>query len=274
MSQQMKLEKVLDLLINEETDRAAELLHEIIVEKARAVYEEVVADEEEAEEEMEESISIEENLGGDETVDFTDEIEQDKEEVESDELNNGEAEEEQEEEEVEGEIEDRVEDLEAQLLTLRAEFDRLMADELEEPYHQDLAAEIEAEDEFAREGVMEETQFADKVADTGQSKEGKLTGTGDKSKIGATNTQSQFTKAPSKKDFGGKPTDFTKGGNEEGKSADKGKDETLSDNVAVDAKKAKATNQETGEGKFVGTGKNTPGAGKVDTKSPMKPVSQ
>ena len=42
MSQQQKLEKVLDLLLSEDSDQAAELLHQIIVEKARVIYESIV----------------------------------------------------------------------------------------------------------------------------------------------------------------------------------------------------------------------------------------
>ena len=47
MSQQQKLEKVLDLLLSEDSDRASELLHQIIVEKARTIYESIVEDAEE-----------------------------------------------------------------------------------------------------------------------------------------------------------------------------------------------------------------------------------
>ena len=42
MSQQQKLEKLLELLINEDSDQAAELLHQLIVEKARVIYESIV----------------------------------------------------------------------------------------------------------------------------------------------------------------------------------------------------------------------------------------
>ena len=46
MSQQKKLEKVLDLLLSEDQNQAAELLHQIIVEKARTIYERIVEEEE------------------------------------------------------------------------------------------------------------------------------------------------------------------------------------------------------------------------------------
>ena len=70
MSHREKLEQVLELLINEETDAASELLHTVIVEKARTMYEDLV----------------DEDFGGDEKEDFAAEIEADKGEIESDEI--------------------------------------------------------------------------------------------------------------------------------------------------------------------------------------------
>ena len=48
-----KFEQLLDLLVNEEMDKANELFHEIVVEKSRDIYENLIA--EEAEEDMEEA---------------------------------------------------------------------------------------------------------------------------------------------------------------------------------------------------------------------------
>ena len=48
-----KLEQVLECLINEESDRASELLHDVIVEKARGIYQELVNEADEIEEELE-----------------------------------------------------------------------------------------------------------------------------------------------------------------------------------------------------------------------------
>ena len=146
MSQQQKLEKVLDLLLSEDSDQAAELLHQIIVEKARVIYESIVEEEDEADkDELDEA----DEVGGEPNADFTDEIASDKEEVDADEQNGGEAsgeeagegesEDEDEEMGAEDDVEDRVEDLESQLAELRAEFDALMGEELQEPQHADLA---------------------------------------------------------------------------------------------------------------------------------------
>lgn len=156
MSQQQKLEKVLDLLLSEDSDQAAELLHQIIVEKARVIYESIVEEEDEAEED-EKLDESDDEVGGEPNKDFTDEIASDKEEVGADEQNDGEAGDEsgeeagegageeeaehegEEGEEHEGSTEDRVEDLESQLAELRAEFDALMGEEMMEPQHADLA---------------------------------------------------------------------------------------------------------------------------------------
>ncbi len=153
MSQQQKLEKVLDLLLSEDSDQAAELLHQIIVEKARVIYESIV-DKEDADDEMEEVTESEDEVGGEPNKDFTDEISSDKEEVDADEQNDGEAGSEEGDDEEGDEddaatdefgsgddmsTEERVEDLESQLAELRAEFDALMGEEMQEPQHADLA---------------------------------------------------------------------------------------------------------------------------------------
>jgi hypothetical protein len=162
MSQQQKLEQVLDLLLSENSDQAAEILHQIIVEKARTIYESIV-DEEDDSDEDKETVEESDEVGGEPSTDFTDEISSDEEEISSDEESDGEAEGDDEEsddeegeddafggddEAGEGSTEDRVEDLESQLAELRAEFDALMGEEMQEPNHADLGDEFGAEDEF------------------------------------------------------------------------------------------------------------------------------
>lgn len=159
MSQQQKLEKVLDLLLSEDSDQASELLHQIIVEKARTIYESIV-DEEVADDEGKDELDESDEVGGDPDKDFTDEIATDKEEIDSDEQNEGEAGSDDEDDsdsdeddgfggdeadaeaDSEGSTEDRIEDLESQLAELRAEFDALMGEEMQEPNHADLAGEF------------------------------------------------------------------------------------------------------------------------------------
>ena len=163
MSQQKKLEQVLDLLLSENSDQAAEILHQIIVEKARSIYESIVDEESDVDEEKDE-LDESDEVGGEPSKDFTDEISSDKDEIDSDEESDGEPEDDSDEfgdeeddefgdeegdEEGEGDVEDRVEDLESQLADLRAEFDALMGEEMQEPNHADLAGEFgDEEDEF------------------------------------------------------------------------------------------------------------------------------
>jgi hypothetical protein len=71
-----KLLKVMDYLINEQEDKAKELLHQIFIEKARAIHEEMMR----GESEMDEA-----DLGGDMGRKLADEIEADADEIESEE---------------------------------------------------------------------------------------------------------------------------------------------------------------------------------------------
>jgi len=55
-----KMQKLLDLIVNEETEKADELFHEIVVEMSRGIYENMIAEEEE--EEMDESSDDDEEM--------------------------------------------------------------------------------------------------------------------------------------------------------------------------------------------------------------------
>lgn len=168
MSQKQKLERVLDLLLSEDSNQAAELLHQIIVEKARNIYESIVEEEDDEIEEGKDELDEADEVGGEPNKDFTDEISSDADEVDADEQNDGEPGDDASDDEAdaeadgedgfgdeseagEGTTEERVEDLESQLAELRAEFDALMGEEMQEPEHADLAGEFgdeQADDEF------------------------------------------------------------------------------------------------------------------------------
>jgi len=243
MAHQQKLEQILDLLINEETGPASELLHSVIVEKARTMYEDLV----------------EEDFGGDEKEDFASEIEADKEEIESDEIYDDEGEEEGDEEgdsdepAEEEEIEDRIEDVEAQLAELTAQFEQIIGGDEgelegevelggEEAFGDEGFGEVElgGEEEYAEESMYEEvideldeaTKLQDEVSGNPLDSEGKLAGTGKNSKTGATGKESPFTRAPSKADHGGKPV-VRKGGDESSKKVGEGEDNTPTSNIDV-----------------------------------------
>lgn len=262
MSHRQKLEQVLDLLINEEHEAASELLHSVIVEKARTMYEELV----------------DEEFGGDEKEDFAAEIEADQDEVEDaeegeDDFDSEEAEDESDEDEDEDDgeeedVEDRLEDVEDALAQLQAEFDRLVGGEEEfdaegdeelevDDFDTDMDLEGGADDfggdfeEEDYEGLGEATKLQDEVPAV-PNQEGRLAGTGKNSKTGATGKESMFTKAPRKADHGGKEHPIGKGGDESGMKAGQGKDNTPSDNIDAPQKK-----QGTDMGGLAGTGKGS-----------------
>jgi hypothetical protein len=192
-----KFEQLLDLLVNEEMDKANELFHEIVVEKSREIYENMIAeeaeeevdesseeDEDEAvdeamddEDDMEESIEEETTLeiGGDATDDMMSDIE-DPEAMDSDDNMGGDmagdlgAED-------EGSEEERIADLEDALEQLKAEFEQLMAgeeggdmddmddgeDEMDDEEGEDEMDDEEGEgNPFAKESVRE---YVEKVSD-------------------------------------------------------------------------------------------------------------
>jgi hypothetical protein len=164
MSQQRKLEKVLDLLLSEDSDKAAELLHQIIVEKARTIYEEIV-DAEVSVDDNDDADALDEDddIGGEPNKDFTDEIGTDKDEIDTDHQNDGEPDDDEEGDDGDGDeegdfdgepedIEDRVDDLETQLADLRADFDEIMhGEEMGEP--EDAGTDVDAD--FAMGSEME-----------------------------------------------------------------------------------------------------------------------
>ena len=65
MTTRDKLEKVLEYIINEESEKASDLLHDVFVEKARTVYEDLMGQDEDLEE-YEEEINSDELEEGDE----------------------------------------------------------------------------------------------------------------------------------------------------------------------------------------------------------------
>ena len=179
-----KYEQLIEHIINDETDKARELFHNIVVEKSRDIYESLVDESDFAEE-----------VGGNPVKGFRDEVELDEQgiteedeefgaEEETDEFGNDDEESDFDnggefdgEEQEEAEIEDRVVDLESALDELKAEFDALMAGEEGEAEHADMfggeeenefdgeeAGEFdgeEADDEFGGEIVRE---YVEKVA--------------------------------------------------------------------------------------------------------------
>ena len=152
-----KFEQLIEYVINDEEQKARDLFHEIVVEKSRGIYEELMAeeeieeakdedeeldeakdeeldeakDEEELDEAKEEDEELDESMmdemGGDQADDLIDDIETEEQglSMEGDE-------EMADEEGGEGDLEDRVVDLEDKLDELMAEFEALMGDDGQE----------------------------------------------------------------------------------------------------------------------------------------------
>lgn len=144
MTDRSKFEQMLEHLVNEETDKAKELFHQLVVEKSREIYETILSEDfneakeededdldeakdEDEEDEVEESFGFAEaddemdsdagDIGGDAGDDFVQDIDADSDEGDEEGMGG------------EGDIEDRVVDLEDALDDLRAEFEALMGDE-------------------------------------------------------------------------------------------------------------------------------------------------
>ena len=170
-----KFEQLIEYVINDESEKARELFHDIVVEKSRAIYEEMMEAEEQEEsieeademeeESVEEGMGMEAALGGDQADDLIDDIETEEsgvsmegeEEVEMDMVGGDDGE----------DLEDRVVDLEDKLDELMAEFESLMSDEHAEHGDDEMDAEMDMEvgndmdseevvdDEMETEGMME-----------------------------------------------------------------------------------------------------------------------
>jgi hypothetical protein len=82
-----RFEQLIEYVINDEEAKARELFHDIVVEKSRQIYENIMAEEAEeeleegAEEELEEGMEeeVEEGMGGDATNDLIDDVEMEEE---------------------------------------------------------------------------------------------------------------------------------------------------------------------------------------------------
>ena len=133
-----KFEQLIEFVINDEEAKARELFHDIVVEKSRQIYEDIMSEEEideaehdeldeAADEDLEEGMDGE--LGGDQSDDLIDDVEaeeqgmtmEDDDEMDSDMGGDdmGDSD----------ELEDRVVDLEDKLDELMAEFEALMGDQ-------------------------------------------------------------------------------------------------------------------------------------------------
>ena len=155
-----KFNQLIELLIAEDEEKAQELFHEIVVERSRSIYENLIdeetVDEEEevAEEEAVEESDFDEELGGDAADDMIDDIEADEEGLAV------------EDEDSDEDIEDRVVDLEDALDELKAEFEKIMGGDEEEGPEMDMDMDDEMDMEMGDEEADEEEEEMESVEET------------------------------------------------------------------------------------------------------------
>ena len=239
-----KFEEMLERLINEDKAGAEELFHEIVVEKSRSIYENLLAedyeeDEDEFEVDEEDPMAA---MGGDETDELEMDISMDDEGSEMDTDTDTDTDMDM-DDEGEEELEDRVVDIEDALDELKAEFEKMMSDEEstddaddEEGEEMDMDMEIDAEDDEDEDMDMDDTDDeaekesfdpTDQVATMREYVE-KVT-----AKMGDDGVQKQSTVA-GKNDMGGTAANIARADKENGVEANKGnlKGSALSDQKA------------------------------------------
>jgi len=158
-----KFEQLIEYVINDDTAKARELFHDIVVEKSRAIYEEMM------EEDLDEG-----SLGGD----AADDLILDTEEIDNEEAGvSMEGEEDLDmddgmddgmdggfgDDEADAGLEDRVVDLEDKLDELMAEFESLMGDEAGEEEHSDLDF---GDEDMEVDGGMDDEEVVDDELET------------------------------------------------------------------------------------------------------------
>ena len=136
-----KFEQLIEYVINDEEAKAKELFHDIVVEKSREIYENLMSEDEleeeldESEKDEEDSEELDENFGGDDSDDLINDVEaeeqgmqEDDSDAEFDDAAEEDGEELTHDIEANGDesIEDRVVDLEDKLDELMAEFEAIM----------------------------------------------------------------------------------------------------------------------------------------------------
>jgi hypothetical protein len=263
------LEQVLEHLLAEDEAKAKELLHGFMVEKSRDIYEslldedaleeaieEEVASEEEAVEEAEESEeeaveeaeeseeeAVEETVAGSPSEDFYDEVEAN---VGADESGVNEEDDEEEigpeldmddesEDKGEEEVEDRVDDLEAQLDELKAEFEKLMADD-EDGDEEVADAEADLEDEMEIESFAEEEIDLDEEVAEEELEEATQFSKEQKPVNDASGDHTASPKFPKKESFGTSEKELFGSDGGEGSKAGGAKDNPASDNIGEEPK--------------------------------------
>ena len=170
-----KFEQLIELIINENEEQARALFHDIVVEKSREIYENIIAEEMDMEEEAGEMVGevgdLMDEISAEESgvVEADDEEEFDIGDDEGDEVVDFEAGEGEDEDQ--GGLEDRVVDLEDKLDQLMAEFEEIMGDDEAEEGMADMEAGEEDEEGIMEASDDEEEEDLDEAEDMDEEEE-------------------------------------------------------------------------------------------------------
>lgn len=228
-----KYEQLIEHIINDETDKARELFHNIVVEKSRDIYESLIDEEElnevggnEVEDLVDEVTIDEEGMYEDEDEDTDMDMDADEADMDVDsEFDYDDSGELDDHEEDHDGIEDRVMDLESALDELKAEFDELMAgEEAEEENFPGIHGDDDMSDEMTDDGDAGEEfdpemvrEYVEKVGETNQKSEGGEVGTGKRASVNAKSI------VAGKNDMGGSAKNLVRSDTGEDVSAEKPK---------------------------------------------------
>jgi hypothetical protein len=245
-------EQLIEYVINNEDAKARELFHQIVVEKSRTIYESLMDEDEQIDEDdaMGRTDQYDEGLGGDQADDLIDDVEaeeqgmqeaEDDMEVDGMEVDGMEVGDHHADEGGNEELEDRVVDLEDKLDELMAEFESMMggdemASDVEDEFDSPDMTSLEVDDdEFETEGMMPipmeeavslKAVSAPKHGDDGANKKSPVAANagarGAMAKpVHATGTEAQGRPAPTAKDIIGKVGNSPAQGTQDPKPATK-----------------------------------------------------
>lgn len=197
-----KFEQLVEFIINEDEAKAQELFHEIVVEKSREIYNQLVKEADETDDFVSDIEADEDgdNMDMDDMGDDMDDMSDDMDDMGDDhhaDVGGNE------------EIEDRVVDLEAALDELKAEFDAMMAGDEEEESEE----EVEEADDFDFFGESEDDSDEEDEDMVREYVE----------KVAAPKGEDHKATSPvaGKNDMGGTTSNMVKGGTENGRTAPK-----------------------------------------------------
>ena len=195
-----KFEQLVEFIINEDEAKAQELFHEIVVEKSREIYNQLVKEADETDDFVSD---IEADEDGDNMdMDMDMDMDDDMDNMDMDDDHHA---------DVGGneEVEDRIVDLEAALDELKAEFDAMMAGDENEMEADD--EEVEEADDFDFFGEADEEEDEDDMVREYVEK------------VAAPKGEDHKATSPvaGKNDMGGTTSNMVKGGTENGRTAPK-----------------------------------------------------